>query len=150
MKYEAIILDLEGTMEVPGTMAFNQKPSGVVLQAGVREGLKLLSESLPLFIVSNCGTRMLDRFLNFENMRSYFKDWECLGNTGNGKGENIIDVVRRNNLKSVVYVGDSFPDADAAKLAKVAYIHAAYGNDGWLTGEKNFESFTEIVNYLIS
>lgn len=149
MKYDSVILDLEGTMEIPGTMSLNPKPGGVALQDGVLEGLKTLSAKYPLFIVSNCGTRMLERFLNFNDIRSLFRDWECLGNTGNGKAENIVDVVKRNDLKKPIYVGDSFPDAEAAQEAKIDYIHAAYGNDGWLTGAQNFETFSEIVDHLI-
>ncbi|OQW49903.1 MAG: hypothetical protein A4S09_11695 [Proteobacteria bacterium SG_bin7] len=150
MKYDSVILDLEGTMEIPGTMGVNPKSNGVVLQDGVLDGLKRLNSKFPLFIVSNCGTRMLERFLNFNEMRSFFRDWECLGNTGNGKTENIIDVVKRNNLKKAIYIGDSFPDAEAAQNAKVDYIHAAYGNDGWLTGAQNFETFKEIVDHLVN
>jgi phosphoglycolate phosphatase len=150
MKYDSVILDLEGTLEIPGTMAINSKPSGVVLQEGVLDGLTLLGEKYPLFIVSNCSARMLERFLSFSDMRQRFRDWECLGNSGYGKSENIIDIVKRNQLKRPIYIGDSYPDADAAHAAKVPYIHAAYGMDGWLDGAQNFETFKEIADYLIS
>ncbi len=150
MDYDSIILDLEGTMEKPGTMSMNPRPSGVVLQEGIKEGLDELRKRFPLFIVSNCGPRMLERFLDSHDMRNRFQDWECLGSSGKGKAENILDVIQRNQLKKPVYVGDSFPDAEAAHYAKIDYIHAAYGNDGWLSGAKNFEKFNEIVSYLIS
>lgn len=150
MKYDSVILDLEGTMEIPGTMSINAKPSGVVLQVGVADGLVKLAEKFPLFIVSNCGTRMLERFLSSGDMRSRFRDWECLGSSGFGKAENIIDVVKRNQLRKPIYVGDSFPDADAARAAKVDYIHAAYGGDGWLEGATNFEKFADIVAHIMA
>ncbi len=150
MKYDSVILDLEGTMEKPGTMSFNPKPNGVVLQEGIKDGLITLKKNYPLFIVSNCGPRMLERFLNYDGMRSFFVDWECLGNTGKGKADNILDVVARNQLKKPIYIGDSYPDADAARAARVDYVHAAYGNDGFLSGATNFETFAEIVDYLMS
>lgn len=144
MNYDGVILDLEGTMQKP-TYLRSPRP---VLVEGLALGIKSLASIYPLFIVSNCGNSMLNTFLDTDDMRSYFKDWECLGNTGLSKAENIKDVMNRNNLKTAIYVGDSFADIAAAKAAGAKYIHAAYGSDGWANQEKNFESFAEIVSYL--
>ena len=144
MTYDGIIFDLEGTMQKAG---YFNSPRPVFVE-GLVVGIKKLAEKYPLFIVSNCGNRMLNHFLDTDNMRSYFRDWECLGNTGLGKAENIKDVITRNNLKSTLYVGDSFADIEAAKTAGAAYIHAAYGLDGWADNEKNFQNFADIVKYL--
>jgi len=142
--YDGIILDLEGTMQKPGYFA-SARPAFV---DGLAVGLKILKDAYPLFIVSNCDNKMLSNFLDTDDMRSYFKDWECLGNTGLSKSENIKDIINRNSIKLALYVGDSFPDIQAAKMAGIDYIHAAYGLDGWADSEKNFESFEDIVKYL--
>ncbi len=134
-------------MQVPGYFVSS---AATALVDGLIDGLKKLSAKFPLFIVSNCGNRQLQGFLGHANLKTFFKDWECLGNTGHGKTENIIDVVKRNQLKSPIYVGDSVADGIAADEAKVDYLHATYGNDGFADGRKNFDSFADITNYLLS
>ncbi len=146
-KIDSVLFDLEGTMQKPLHLSLGSDP--VVLVDGVSEGIKKLAKEFPLFIVSNCGNGMLQGFLNFQNMRSYFKDWECLGNSGKGKDENIKDVVTRNNLQHPIYVGDSFPDKGAAERAGVPYIHAAYGLDGFADDCLNFDTFSEVVKFLL-
>lgn len=47
--------------------------------------------------------------------------------TGLNKDENIKLIVKRNNLKNPVYVGDTQGDFLACKNANVPFIFAAYG-----------------------
>ena len=46
---------------------------------------------------------------------------------GSRKGENIRLVMRRNGFDHAVYIGDTVKDQEAAVLAGVPFIHAAYG-----------------------
>ena len=57
----------------------------------------------------------------------YIRDTECFGNTGLPKGDNIRMVVQRNHLDKCIYVGDTSMDQEAAALAGVPFVHAAYG-----------------------
>lgn len=100
---------------------------GGSLYADLEAVLKKLSKSFPLFIVSNCDLGYIEAFFSFHKLRKYFKDFECPGNTGLSKAENIKLVIERNNLKKPVYIGDTQGDSDAAHKAGVPFIFAAYG-----------------------
>ena len=56
-----------------------------------------------------------------------FDDIECYGNNNRNKGENISDIVKRNNLDKAVYVGDIQGDYDTTMEAGIDFVHAAYG-----------------------
>lgn len=60
-------------------------------------------------------------------MIDIFKDYECNGNTGLSKGENIELIININNIKNAVYVGDTISDREACKYAKIPFIYASYG-----------------------
>lgn len=94
---------------------------------GVISGIKELSGSVPVFIVSNCQTGYIEQFLCKTGLGPYVTDTECFGNTGKSKGENIALVVKRNHLEAPVYVGDTQGDKDAASEAGLPFIFAAYG-----------------------
>ena len=97
------------------------------LYEGIEALLTELSAKAPLFIVSNCNKGYIPAFLEAHRLASYFKDFECSGETGLQKGENIQLVVQRNHLKKPVYIGDTEIDRDAAKQAGVPFLHAGYG-----------------------
>jgi len=94
---------------------------------GMFETVNKLSETYPLFIVSNCQSGYIEIVVEKTGIKSYIKDFECFGDTGKGKAENIRLLVERNNLKSPVYVGDTNGDYEACKKAGVPFIWAAYG-----------------------
>ena len=58
---------------------------------------------------------------------AYIKDYECFGNNGLSKGENISLIVKRNLLKAPLYVGDTQGDYEACQKAGVPFVWAAYG-----------------------
>lgn len=93
----------------------------------VKETIAKLSERCHLFIVSNCQSGYIEMFMKKAGIEKYITDYECFGNTGKGKGENIKLIVQRNNLDEAVYVGDTDGDREAAVDADVPFIHAKYG-----------------------
>ena len=94
---------------------------------GVIESLEKLSKEVPLFIVSNCQSGYIELVIEKNKITKFIKDFECFGNTGKSKGENIKLIVERNDLKNPVYVGDTQGDYEACKDAEVPFIWAAYG-----------------------
>ena len=94
---------------------------------GVIETLKKLSSIIPIFIVSNCQSGYIELVIEKNKITPLIKDFECFGNTGKSKAENIKLVACRNGLKSPVYVGDTQGDYEACKEAGVPFIWAAYG-----------------------
>lgn len=100
---------------------------GGILYPRLEETLAQLAGSYKLFIVSNCVEGYIQAFFAAHGLGKYFTDFEYPGRTGKAKAENITSVVKRNNLKRPVYVGDTQGDYDAATAAGVPFIHAAYG-----------------------
>lgn len=100
---------------------------GGILYPKLEEVLRTLSESFPLFIVSNCQSGYIEAFFAYHKLDCFFKDYECWGRTQLSKAENIALVVSRNDLKAPVYVGDTALDGKSSREAGVPFIHAAYG-----------------------
>ena len=80
-----------------------------------------------LAIVSNCQKGYVEAFLHGSGAGDLFLDYEEWERTGLQKGENIRLVMERNGYRKAVYVGDTRKDEEAARLAGIPFIHAAYG-----------------------
>lgn len=93
----------------------------------VVETIKKISTRIPVYIVSNCQSGYIEVVMEKNGIAEYISDFECFGNTGLLKDENIRLVVKRNNLKAPVYVGDTQGDYEACKKAGIPFIWAAYG-----------------------
>ena len=89
--------------------------------------LSQLKQDYHLYIVSNCQDGYIQTFLDYHKLHHYFEDFEMAGRTGRCKGENIILVMKRQQLDWAVYVGDTQSDLDAADLAHIPFIWASYG-----------------------
>lgn len=101
---------------------------GATLFPRLKETLdKLQTLGYPLYIVSNCQDGYIEAFLEAHHLADYFLDFECPGRTGLSKGQNIKLVMERNQLKKVVYIGDTLGDYSATQEANVLFIHASYG-----------------------
>lgn len=98
-----------------------------LLFPGVRETIRKLSEKCSLFIVSNCQSGYIELFMEKAGVEKYITDYECFGDTGRSKGENIKLVMERNNLDEAVYVGDTQGDYEATVFAETPFIFAKYG-----------------------
>ena len=103
------------------------KERGGVLYPEVKETLDYLKGKYKLAIVSNCQSGYIETFLEHHSLHAYFNDHECYGNNGISKGENILEVIRRNKLQRAVYIGDTTGDYEASQKAQVPFILAAYG-----------------------
>lgn len=89
--------------------------------------IKTLFEKVPLYIVSNCQAGYIELVIEKTGIKPYIKDFECYGNNGKNKDENIKLLISRNNLKKPVYVGDTQGDYEACQKAQVPFIWASYG-----------------------
>ena len=114
---------------------------------GVEEGLERLSKRYKLCLVSNCTLGYLEIFLKHSSIGHYFIDAECIGRTGNPKGENIKAVIERNNLQSSCYIGDTVTDESAANLAGIPFIHVEYGFGYAKNPMLSFGSFEELTEF---
>ena len=91
----------------------------------VMESLK--AAGYDLAVVSNCQKGYVDAFLTSSGAGDLFLDYEEWERTGLTKAENIRLVMERNGYTKGVYIGDTKKDREAALLARIPFIHAAYG-----------------------
>ena len=87
----------------------------------------LKEEGYELAVVSNCQRGYVDAFLTSSGAADLFLDYEEWERTGLTKGENIRLVMERNGYAKGIYIGDTKKDQEAALLAGIPFIHAAYG-----------------------
>ena len=119
---------------------------GGKLFPGLEETLKKLCEQYKLFIVSNCQDGYIQCFLEVHKLGRYFTDFESWEVTGLSKGENNKLIIKRNNLKSSIYVGDTSGDAKSALDAEIPFVYARYGFGSVEKYDYVIDSFEEILN----
>lgn len=98
-----------------------------ILFPGVYETMEQLHKLIPLYIVSNCQSGYIEVMLMGTGMTSFVTDFQCYGDNGKSKAENIRLLMERNNMEHAVYVGDTQGDSDACREAGVPFIFAEYG-----------------------
>ena len=120
--------------------------TGGMLYPGVFSGIKVLSTKFPLFIVSNCQSGYIEGFFRQTGLGSYFKDFECWGNTRESKGSNVRSVMERNRLQRPVYIGDTQGDQISALACNIPFWFVSYGFGSCSSYAKKFSSFDEVKN----
>lgn len=98
-----------------------------IMYPSVKETVAELSTSIDFYVVSNCQKGYIELVLEKTGLAPYVRDFECFGQTGKGKSENIQLVCMRNGLRAPVYVGDTQGDCDACRQAHVPFVWASYG-----------------------
>ena len=122
------------------------KEHGGRLYPKLTETLEKLKEKYHLYIVSNCQSGYIEAFLDHYKLWNLFDDIECYGNNNRNKGENISDIVKRNNLDKAVYVGDIQGDYDATMEAGINFVHAAYGFGTISQPVERIDSISELLD----
>lgn len=120
------------------------KKHGGKLYPELVETLGSLSESLDLYIVSNCQKGYIESFLEYYGFEKYFKDKLCWGDTNLEKGETIKLLMEKNNISKAYYVGDTQGDCDSAAHAGIGFIHAAYGFGQVSSADAVIEKFSDL------
>lgn len=95
---------------------------------GVRELFAALQEKgYPVYIVSNCQKGYIEAVLDTNDLGGYVNGHLCAGDTGLGKAETMLQLIRKTGAPDPVYVGDTSGDFIATKEAGLPFIFAAYG-----------------------
>jgi phosphoglycolate phosphatase len=121
------------------------KERGGHVYPGVGEGLRALADRYKLFIVSNCQRGYIENFLAQTGFHALIKDFECWGNTGRPKTENLRDLIARNHLQRPAYVGDAEGDRVAARACAVPFVFARYGFGVCTDFDRAVDSFDELA-----
>lgn len=120
---------------------------GGVFYEGVIDGIKKLSRSNKIFLVSNCQDWYLKLFLEFSGLEDYLIDYDCNGVSGQHKNEMLSNIKSKYALKKPVYIGDTEGDEAACKIANIDFIHVTYGFGSSKNNIVNFDSFNSLVAY---
>lgn len=121
---------------------------GGSLYPGVEDGIKRLSKDYQLFMISNCSASGLVNFLSFTGLTPYITATLSNGETHQDKSHNISEIIRRYNLQSPVYVGDTQGDSNQCRHIGVPFIHVTYGFGTCNDAMMQVDSFTELVDRL--
>lgn len=119
---------------------------GGKLYPRVEETLAALAENHRLFIVSNCQDGYIQSFFEGHGLRKYFQDFESNGGTGLSKGENNKLIMKRNNIKSAIYVGDTATDKKSAIDAGIPFVFARYGFGNVDSYDYVVDRFEDLLN----
>lgn len=131
--------------------AFNKNVENLLKEGGTlypntRETIIKLSKKYKLYIVSNCVKGYIESFLNTSGLKDYFDDYESYGNTLLSKGDNIKLVIKRNNLKNPIYVGDTKGDMEASYYAGIPFVYATYGFDKVESFDYKINDISELLD----
>jgi len=97
------------------------------LYDGMKETIVELAKKYPLYIVSNCQKGYIEVMLKTMGLARYFKDFLCYGDTLREKSYTIQQLMKKNKLKDVIYVGDTTGDQKACREANIPFVFAKYG-----------------------
>ena len=116
-----------------------------LLYPDVVETIQALAKNHRVFIVSNCQSGYIELFMKKNSLEAFIEDWECYGDTGKGKGDNIKLLMERNAVRDAVYVGDTQGDYEATQAAGIPFIFAKYGF-GSVQCERSIAGIKELLS----
>lgn len=122
------------------------REKGGELYPAVRNELPRLARRYPLFIVSNCQAGYIETFIDWTGFNLLFKDFECWGNTGKSKTDNLRSLVLRNGLQKPLMVGDAEGDQKAAKDCGIPFAFVQYGFGKCQNPDYSYQSFNDLVS----
>ena len=122
--------------------------SGGKIYDGVIEGLESLSKNYKLFIVSNCQSGYIEKFLSINNLQDLFSDFECWGNSYKPKTINTKNLIAKNYLKNPIFIGDTKEDFIAAQNVSIDFIQACYGFGEEIEVCKKIINFQDLLKFL--
>lgn len=96
---------------------------------GVAETMEKLSKKYRLFIVSNSQQGYPDVCVSKLGLKPWIEGHLCFGDTGTSKGQTIRTLMKKYNISSAIYVGDTQGDYEATLEAGLPFIWASYGFD---------------------
>ena len=93
----------------------------------VKETLARLSKKHRLFIVSNSQCGYPELCIDKLGLGECIQGHMCFGDTGTSKGQTILTLMKKHNISSCIYIGDTQGDLEACREAGIPFIFCAYG-----------------------
>jgi phosphoglycolate phosphatase len=123
---------------------------GGVLYDGVKEGLRLLSQKYPLFILSNCAKGIIRLFIDWAGIDEHITGELAYGVNFMPKSHNIKLLADKHGLKTPVYVGDTAGDSEQSRLAGIPFVFMSYGFGETNDYDLKFDDFKSFTNYFLN
>ena len=95
--------------------------------AGVLETIRELAKKYRLFIVSNSQCGYPELCIEKLGLGDYISGHMCFGDTGTSKGQTIRTLMKKHNIESCVYIGDTQGDYEATVEAGIPFIWCTFG-----------------------
>ena len=121
---------------------------GDKLYDNVIEVLNILAKDNDLYIVSNAQKGYIESFLEYYKINHLFKDYECYGNNGLDKKDNIKLIIDKYNIKNTVYVGDTSIDYNSAKYNNIPFIYCSYGFGEVNHYDYKIDKFNDLISVI--
>ena len=113
---------------------------------GVKETVAKLAENYRLFIVSNSQCGYPELCMEKLGLTPYIQGHMCFGDTGTSKGKTIRTLMKKHDIESCAYIGDTQGDYEATVEADVPFVWCTYGfgtPDGYA---EKIDRFEDLVN----
>ena len=123
---------------------------GGKLYEGVLEGIKALSEKYTLLLLSNCEHYATGQFLEYTQLKPYFTDAICFGDTRLPKAMNLQLLKARHQLQNPIYVGDTEGDAEQTRQSGMPFVFASYGFGNTNDYDLCFDSFKSLSKHFLN
>ena len=112
----------------------------------VKETLEQLKKKYRLFIVSNSQCGYPELCIEKLGLTELIEGHMCFGDTGTSKGQTILTLMRKHNIQSAVYIGDTQGDREACLEAKLPFIFCTYGLGSEESWDAKIDSIDELLN----
>ena len=113
---------------------------------GVSETIAKLAKTYRLFIVSNSQKGYPELCIDKLGLTPYIEGHMCFGDTGTGKGQTILTLMKKHGISSAVYIGDTQGDSDACREAGLPFIFCTYGLGQTENYDAKIDSIRELLN----
>ena len=111
----------------------------------VKETLRELSKKHRLFIVSNAERGYPKMCIDKLGLGEYVQGHMCFGDTGTSKGKTIRTLMRKHNIESAIYIGDTQGDLEACRKAGLPFIFCAYGFGQAESYDAKIDRFEDLI-----
>ena len=111
----------------------------------VKETFRELSKKHRLFIVSNAERGYPKLCIDKLGLGEYIQGHMCFGDTGTSKGKTIRTLMRKHNIESAIYIGDTQGDLEACREAGIPFIFCTYGFGQAESYDAKIDRFEDLI-----
>ena len=119
--------------------------SSIKIYNKVKDTIEELSKKYLITIVSNCGRGYIETIIPKIGISNYITDYIAASAFNISKADAIKEIIRRNNAKNAIYVGDTLLDRNSSIEAGVDFIFASYGFGKNVNSKYKINDFSELI-----